>query len=175
MREYFLKTERLGFSKWTANDTELAFGLWGDPEVTKLICASGAFTDQEVRDRLATEIRNGEVYGVQYWPIFELTTGRHAGCCGLRPYDLPNGVYELGFHLRRAVWGQGYAVEAALAVIKYAFDTLDAKGLFAGHNPKNVASRKILLEKLGFAYVGDVFYPPTGLNHPSYSYRPDPK
>ena len=59
MREYFLKTERLGFSKWTANDTELAFGLWGDPEVTKLICASGAFTDQEVRDRLATEIRNG--------------------------------------------------------------------------------------------------------------------
>ena len=45
MREYFLKTERLGFSKWTANDMELAFGLWGDPEVTKLICASGAFTD----------------------------------------------------------------------------------------------------------------------------------
>ena len=53
--------------------------------------------------------------------------------------------------------------------------TLNAKGLFAGHNPKNVASRKILLEKLGFAYVGDVFYPPTGMNHPSYSYRPDPK
>ena len=78
MREYFLKTERLGFSKWTANDTELAFGLWGDPEVTKLICANGSFTDQEVRDRLATEIRNGEVYGVQYWPIFELATGRHA-------------------------------------------------------------------------------------------------
>lgn len=28
-REYFLKTERLGFSEWTANDLPLAESLWG--------------------------------------------------------------------------------------------------------------------------------------------------
>ena len=49
----------------------------------------------------------------------------------------------------------------------YAFNTLGVKGLFAGHNPANEASRR-LLEKLGFRYTHDEYYPPTGLNHPSY-------
>ena len=49
----------------------------------------------------------------------------------------------------------------------YAFNTLGVKGLFAGHNPGNAASRRVL-EKLGFRYTHDEYYPPTGLNHPSY-------
>lgn len=34
-REFFLKTDRIGFSKWIQNDIELAELLWGNPEVTK--------------------------------------------------------------------------------------------------------------------------------------------
>ena len=37
--------------------------------------------------------------------------------------------------------------------------------------PKNTASRALLL-RLGFVYDHDAFYPPTGLYHPSYFYRP---
>ena len=59
-------------------------------------------------------------------------------------------------------------MEAAKAGIAYAFDTLQAEILFAGHNPQNVNSAKVL-KKLGFSYVGDEFYAPTGLNHPSYT------
>ena len=79
--------------------------------------------------------------------------------------------YEIGFHLRPAYWRQGYAAECARAVIDYAFSTLEAKKLFAGHNPNNTASAKVL-GKLGFAYIGDEFYAPTGLNHPSYELLP---
>ena len=61
----------------------------------------------------------------------------------------------------------GLAVEAARAVIEYALTTLGAAGLFAGHHPANEASRRVLI-KLGFHYTHDEFYPPTGLNHPSY-------
>ena len=77
--------------------------------------------------------------------------------------------YEIGFHLRPEFWGRGYAAEAAAAVIRYAFKELKAEKLFAGHNPSNAASRKVL-GKLGFAYIGDEFYPPTGLQHPPYLY-----
>ena len=70
-------------------------------------------------------------------------------------------------HLRKTYWGQGYALEATRAVMRYAFDALKVKGLFAGHNPGNEASRR-LLTKMGFRYVRDEYYPPTGLNHPSY-------
>lgn len=163
--DYFLTTARIGFSKWNQADNDLAETLWGDPEVTKYICASGVFTKEEIMTRLNTEIRNEETYGVQYWPIFAVKTDELIGCCGLRPRG--EKEYEIGFHLRPKYWRQGYAKEAACAAIDYAFTVLGAEKLFAGHNPKNIASRK-LLTKLGFIYLGEEFYGPTGLYHPSY-------
>ncbi len=163
--EYFLHTQRLGFRTWMEVDLELALGLWGDAEVTRLI--GGPFSVERVQRRLAQEITNQAAYGIQYWPVFLLAQDAHVGCCGLRPYPSEPCVYELGFHLRRAYWGQGLAIEAARAVIEYAFEQLDAAGLFAGHHPANEASRRVL-SKLGFRYTHDEFYPPTGLRHPSY-------
>lgn len=167
-REYFLTTERLGFSWWTGEDLELANGLWEDPQVCRYICAAGQFSDDEVRKRLALEMENGQHHYVQYWPVFELETGRLAGCCGLRPHG--SRTYELGIHLKPEFWGRGIAAEACRAAIWYAFGELDAEGLFAGHHPDNQRSGK-LLERLGFVYTGNEFYSPTGLYHPSYEKR----
>jgi RimJ/RimL family protein N-acetyltransferase len=146
-------------------DLELALGLWGDAEITRLI--GGPFAMEQVQRRLAQEIANQAAYSIQYWPVFLLTDDAHVGCCGLRPYPSEPRVYELGFHLRRTYWGQGFAIEAARAVIEYAFAQLDAVGLFAGHHPANEPSRRVLI-KLGFSYTHDEFYPPTSLYHPSY-------
>lgn len=167
-RCFFLTTARTGFSKWHQSDVSLARMLWGDPDVTRYICTDGKFSLEDIEKRLSTEISNDVVFGVQYWPFFELNTGELIGCCGLRPHG--ENEYEIGFHLRPKFWGEGYAVEAADAVIHYAFTVLNAKKLFAGHNPNNVASQKVL-RKLGFRYVGDEFYTPTGLYHPSYELK----
>lgn len=172
MRQYFLQTDRLGFSTWGEGDLALATTLWGDPQVTRLICATGVFSPQDIQARLEKEIDNLIAYEIQYWPIFSLETGDLVGCCGLRPYDtdLENGVYELGFHIRSSFWGRKYAYEAGAAVLKYAFEILGAEDVVAGHHPQNMASKKVL-ERLEFRYSHDEFYPPTGLNHPSYRYR----
>jgi len=164
-REFFLKTHRIGFSKWSPEDGALATLLWGNPEVTRFICATGVFSPEDIAARLEKEIENEENFGVQYWPIFDLKSGELIGCCGLRPYN--ETLYEIGFHLRPDFWRQGYAVEAANAAIDYAFKELHTDGLFAGHNPKNIASKHVL-GKLGFQYIRDEFYAPTGLYHPSY-------
>ena len=164
---YFLCTESLGFRHWREDDYELALGLWGDFAVTRLIDARGQLSGDQVRQKLQQEIATAAAYGIQYWPIFLLSTGEHIGCCGLRAYDLAQGIYEIGFHIRKQQWGLGFASEAARRVIKFAFDDLDANAIFAGHNPQNEASRK-LLKKLGFYYTHDEYYEPTRLNHPSY-------
>jgi RimJ/RimL family protein N-acetyltransferase len=164
-RDYFLTTIRLGFSHWSSADFALALALWGDAQVTNLI--GGPFTPEQVGERLKREIASLNDYGVQYWPIFLLATGDHAGCAGLRPYRSEEKVYELGFHLRPSYWGRGLAQEAGRAVIRYAFDSLEATALFAGHHPANLVSRRVI-EKLGFRATHEEFYPPTGLNHPSY-------
>ena len=164
-RAYFLKTERLGFSRWSMDDLSLAEALWGDAEATRFI--GGPFSRDEIRRRLCREIDLMSAFDVQYWPIFLLAGDEPVGCGGLRPYRIEDQVYEIGFHLRPAYWGQGLAVEAGRAIIAYAFATLGVKALFAGHHPGNEASRRVL-EKLGFRFTHTELYAPTGLEHPSY-------
>jgi ribosomal-protein-alanine N-acetyltransferase len=160
---YFLRTERLGFRPWSPRDFELAWGLWGNSEVTRLM--GGPFSEEYVHERLAREIANLESVGVQYWPCFLLATGEPVGCCGLRPYEPEERRFAFGFHLRPEHWGQGLAGEAAWAIVRHAFSTLAVGSLIAGHHPRNEPSRR-LLGKLGFKYSHDAFYAPNGIDQP---------
>jgi RimJ/RimL family protein N-acetyltransferase len=70
---------------------------------------------------------------------------------------------ELGYWLGVPYWGQGYATEAARAVIDYAFDDLDHEALQAGARVTNPASRRVL-EKCGFQWTGVGLYRIRALN-----------
>jgi len=158
-------TARLFFRTWRLEDWPLAMALWGDPRVSALI--GGPFSEKSVRERLETELQRQERHAIQYWPLFRKADGQHVGCCGVRPHDSSAGTLEVGFQLRPEHWGLGFATESARAVVDYAFDHLGARGLVAGHHPKNSSSQRVL-EKLGFRYTHDELYPPTGLQHRSY-------
>lgn len=164
---YFITSKRLGFSKWKEEYFPFAKKLWGDIAVTGLIDSRGKLNDEQIKEKLDAEMANGKKYGIQYFPLFLLQDNKFIGCCGLRPYDPQNKIYEIGFHISPDYWGQGYATEAATRIIKYAFEEVSANGLFAGHNPNNHVSQKLLI-KLGFTYIGDEYFAPTGLEHPSY-------
>jgi len=163
--DYFLKTKRLGFRHWGADDLPLAQAIWGDAEVTRFV--GGPFALEYVARRLEHEITSQREQQVQYWPIFSLATGEHVGCAGLRTHKPKEQIFAMGFYLRPKFWGQGFSTEAGRAVIDLAFDSLGAKALFAAHHPENAASRKVLA-KLGFQFTHKQLYPPTGLNHDSY-------
>jgi RimJ/RimL family protein N-acetyltransferase len=167
---YFLTTERLGFRCWNARDEPLAIDLWCNPQVTALI--GGPWTREVALERLAREIELQNQYQMQYWPVFLLADGRHAGCAGLRLYESRQAIFEMGVHLLPEFWGQGFAREASEAIIPCAFGPLQAAAIFAGHHPQNAASGRLLV-KLGFAYQGDKLYIPTGLMHPTYLFRRD--
>lgn len=170
MNEYLFKTERIGFSIWDKGDNKVASSLWGDPDVMRLLSASGKYTAEQIAERLAREIQNQELYGVQYWKLFELETSTFIGCCGLKPYHEETDIYELGFQLLPAYWNKGYASEAAKFSVIYALEVLNARNIYAGHHPENASSGK-LLAKLGFKPFRTEFYEPTGLYHPLYAYN----
>ena len=167
MKDIFLETKRLEFSLWNEEKLSDALVLWGSKKVTKYITADGKMSEEQISERLKKEMENYENYHVQYWPVYLKGSDINIGCCGLRPYELDNNIYEMGIHFNENYWGQGLAQEACSAIIEYAFNILKVNALFAGHNPNNVASSK-LLKKLGFTYTHDEFYAPTGLYHPSY-------
>lgn len=164
-----LETSRLFLRTWKTEDFALARSLWGDPDVMTFL--GGPLSDAQILEKMRSEMSCAERHGVQYWPIFEKETDEFAGCCGLRPWAYtPPAGHETGFALIKAKWGRGYASEISRAVVKHAFETLRLPMLRAGHHPEHRNSRKILL-KLGFEYVDDVLYKPTGLMHPTYQLK----
>ena len=144
-------------------------GIVGDPAVTVLIDSRGKLTEAQVHERLYAEIERERSSGVQYWALFDHRNGDFVGCGGLRPwvYTPSAADFEVGFHLVKRCWGKGLGTEAAQGALEYAWEKLQLSKVYAGHHPDNRASETIL-KKLGFEFIENLFYEPTGLMHPSY-------
>jgi RimJ/RimL family protein N-acetyltransferase len=77
------------------------------------------------------------------------------GACGIGRRD--GEEPEIGYWLGVAFWGQGYATEAARALIDHAFGDLGYDRLAGGARVSNPASRRVL-EKCGFQWTGVGLY-----------------
>jgi len=72
-------------------------------------------------------------------------------CTGATPME--QNIFEVGYWAARNMRGYGYAAEAANAVIRYAFDQLDAAQIYICHYEGNKPSQNVI-EKLGFTKTG---------------------
>ena len=59
----------------------------------------------------------------------------------------------LGYVLARRSWGNGYATEAAAALLRYGFDELGLHTISATCDPENTASAAVL-RRIGMRQVG---------------------
>ncbi len=75
------------------------------------------------------------------------------GWCGLTRWNPTYRSAALTYCLDDAAWGHGYATEAAQALLRWAFDTLDLNRVQAETDTRNIASAHVL-GKLGFAREG---------------------
>lgn len=79
-------------------------------------------------------------------------SGAYIGGCGVHLRE--NGEFEVGYWIGKPHWGNGYATEAARAVVHAAFAKLKLEKLTAGYFFDNPASGHVL-EKLGFLPDGE--------------------
>jgi RimJ/RimL family protein N-acetyltransferase len=75
------------------------------------------------------------------------------GWCSLTRWNPEFRSASLGYCLDSSAWGQGYATEAAGALLLWAFETLDLNRVQAETDTRNAASARVL-EKLGFVREG---------------------
>src|SRR5262249_12858439 len=125
----FLQTTRLVLREFTEADAEALRELDGDPEVRRYV--GGEVPDVEAYRRMITQrFAAGYAEGWGFWAAQEKASGEFLGWFHLRPareYRYANeagyrpGDIDLGYRLRRAAWGRGYATEGALALVAYAF------------------------------------------------------
>ncbi len=75
------------------------------------------------------------------------------GAIGLSSIDADHRCAEMGFWVGVDWWGQGYATEAARAMVGYGFERLGLNRIYAHHMTKNPASGRVL-EKIGMKREG---------------------
>ncbi|WP_127572113.1 GNAT family N-acetyltransferase [Georgenia faecalis] len=145
-------TARLRFREMTPDDLDAMAALLGDPDVMTYYRAPK--TREEARGWIAWNERNYAEHGHGLW-IVETHDGEFVGDCGLT-WQAVNGEprLEVGYHVRTALQGKGYATEAAAACRDLARDGLGAAELVALIHPDNTASRRVA-EKIGMRQVED--------------------
>ena len=141
-----LDTDRLHLRPWRVSDAVMQRHLWAERDARvpphRRLDADGRPTVADLEERSPRGLL-----------VVELSlTGEAIGYCGL--IDSEQGDQELAFELLRGFWGNGYATEAARAVIAHARSTGTTR-LIAGVRDWNTASRRVLA-KLGFVETGTV-------------------
>ncbi|BDI15364.1 putative N-acetyltransferase YnaD [Nostoc cf. commune SO-36] len=73
---------------------------------------------------------------------------RLIGTCGIRVNDSEMQEADIGYELNSQYWGQGYATEAAQAILKFGFEELGMHRIWSWCVAENLASVRVL-EKIG--------------------------
>jgi RimJ/RimL family protein N-acetyltransferase len=148
-----LETQRLVLRRFTEADADDLSDLDGDPEVMRFL-TGGKRTPREVilTQTLPRMLRyDGRSEGFGFWAAIEKSTGEFIGWFEFRPPESGDEV-ELGYRLKRAAWGRGYATEGARALVRKGFAELGVRRVFAQTMAVNTASRRVM-EKAGLKHV----------------------
>ena len=121
MAQEVLQSARLRLEPLTSHHAEALYSIWGDPRV---IWWGHRQTLDDTRSFLDDLLSRPRPDGTGWWMLALRETGEVVGDAVLQPVPRPSGEMEVGWHLARAHWGQGYATEAAVRLVAYAFETL---------------------------------------------------
>ena len=155
MKRWFpIKTERLLLREIAASDLADVHEYASDPLVSRFE-AWGPNTPE-----VSEKVVQGWLTQQQQWPREEVNLGvelidehKLIGVITLRMKDDANRSADFGYAFNRQYWNQGYATEAARALIDAAFRLLGAHRVWAGCDTRNVGSYRVM-EKLGMTREG---------------------
>lgn len=150
-----LATERLLLRHLELDDLPALFALYSDPAIRQYF-PNGTLTLDETRKELEW-FRNGHPRHPELglWATVHRPSGRFIGRCGLLPWTIDGRPeVEVAYMLDKAYWGQGLATEAALAIVRHAYEQLGLTRLVCLVDPRNQASINVA-RRIGMALEGE--------------------
>jgi ribosomal-protein-alanine N-acetyltransferase len=137
-----LETSRLLLRKFTLKDAEALELCLGDPIAMEFYPA--ALDRQGVEGWIQRNLDRYERDGHGLWAMVLKDSDQVIGDCGCTVQEVEGKKeVEVGCHVRRDLWGRGYATEAARACMEYGFNKLGAKGVISMIRPPNIPSRRV--------------------------------
>jgi [ribosomal protein S5]-alanine N-acetyltransferase len=148
-----LQTERLTLRLHAPSDIPALMPLIGAHEVAATtLRIPHPYAEADAQDFMACtqeELLNGS--GLRLGIVVR-ESDKLCGGVGLR-IEPDHRRAELGYWIGVPYWGKGYATEAARAIVKYGFETLQLHRIFASHFADNLTSARVL-RKIGMRHEG---------------------
>lgn len=153
MSETTLSTDRLVLRPWHPDDAEQALAVFGASQVSRwLVPALDRVPDPAtMRDVLSRWADEPEDLPARRWAVTH--DDQVVGGVAVRRLPPDEDDLEIAWQLAPDHWGKGYAVEAARAALRRAFDE-SAHEVFAVMRPGNERSAA-LARRLGMTWVGE--------------------
>jgi RimJ/RimL family protein N-acetyltransferase len=147
-----LETDRLVLRMFREEDLDAYAAMCADPDVMRYLGDGKALTRGEAWRQMALILGHWQLRGFGLWAVEERATGALLGRIGFfQPEGWPG--FELGWMLRRASWGKGYATEGATRALAHAFTAMGRDHLISLIRPPNRASIGVA-ERLGQTLEG---------------------
>ena len=160
-----LETPRLVLREFALQDAGALEPVLGDPLTMEYYPAplDKKGIESWIERNLERYRRNG--HGL--WAMVLKDSKELIGDCGCIMQEVEGmDQVEVGYHVRRDLWGNGYATEAARACMQYAFERLGATRVISMIRPPNVRSRRVA-EKNGMHCEKIIFW--RGYDHCIYA------
>jgi RimJ/RimL family protein N-acetyltransferase len=141
-----LRTDRLIMRRWRETDAEPFAAMNADPEVMRYFPSTMDRTQSDAFVDVMEQRFERQGFGL--WALELATTGEFIGYAGLNPLpdDIPDGGggMEIGWRLAKPAWGNGYATEAARAVVDVAFTTAGLLEIWSMTAALNTPSQAVM-------------------------------
>jgi sterol 3beta-glucosyltransferase len=148
---HILSTERTRLRRIFLDDAEFMLGLLNDPSWLRCIGDRGVRSIEDARNYiLKGPVDSYKQHGFGFYIVELKQTGTPMGICGLAKRDFLDDV-DIGYAFMPQFCGQGYAFEAARAVLSHAQNDMGLKRVVATSRPENTSSARIL-DKLGMRF-----------------------
>ena len=149
-----LETQRLLLREMALHDVDDLLEVFSDPEAMQFY--PKPFDRPMTRAWIERNIQRYAQDGFGLWALILKQRDQLIGDCGL-VRQIVDGVeeVEIGYHVRRDLWGLGLATEAAQACCDYGFSRLGCDKLISLINPANLASRRVA-EKTGMHLIKEL-------------------
>ena len=147
MRLPTITTQRLLIRHFETDDWPQVLEYTSDPSVMAYI-PEGLFT----ADAAQTFVAENSGKQAEAYAVVRLEELDVIGHMIFHPWFAPR-TYEVGWVLHKAYHGRGYATEAAMALLKYGFESLRLHRVIATCQPENTPSYRVM-EKLGMRREG---------------------
>lgn len=153
MKPTWRTTRRLALSEIGAEHANELHELDSDPRVMRYVGHGRPATRAELDAVMQRVPRAYTLYpGLGTWRATRRDSGDFVGWFALK-YIPRTSVVEVGYRLRHAAWGRGYATEGARSLVEYGFDELGLYRIVGVTHPDNAASQQVL-RKVGLTDVG---------------------